>query len=218
MEVGGAAACADVDLVARSAARIVGVVVDARGNRSRTSRSHLFTPPYNPFRRDFHHLLAGSDDSGRFGFVDVPPGIYQAGVGVPEPAEYRPFAPVLAQGLADGRRELRVGLGEVVELAPLVARRVDPVTVHGVVTGMTGVSLYGLDIVVGAVEAGEAGGIGVGRTDAEGRFTAELDPRCSLSHAGVVSAIGSPSGSSSSPATRRSRCGYSRSAEGRRGC
>lgn len=172
--VGGGQVCADVDLFARSAARVVGVVVDARGAPTPNVQVHLFTPPYNPFRRDFGHLLAGSDGSGRFEFTEVPPGVYQAGVGVPRPDEDRPFAPVLAQAQANGQRDLRVGIGDVVELAPLVARPVAPVTVRGTLTGPPGAPREGLEIVATVVDAGDTGGWRVGRTDAEGRFTADL--------------------------------------------
>jgi hypothetical protein len=174
VQVGGAQVCAAVDLFARSSARVVGVVVDARGAPIPNAQVDLFTPPYNPFRRDFEHLLAGSDSDGRFEFVAVPPGTYRAGVGVPEPGPYRPFAPVLAHGRADGRRELRVGLGEIVELAPLITHRVEPVTVRGVVSGPAGLSLAGFVIVAAAVDAGDVGGMRVGETDGDGRFTAEL--------------------------------------------
>lgn len=174
VHLGDAQVCAAVDLFARSAARVVGVVVDARGAPIPNAQVDLFTPPYNPFRRDFEHLLAGSDSDGRFEFVAVPPGVYLAGVGVPEPSTYRPFAPVLAQARVDGRRELRVGLGEVVELAPMVTHRVEPVTVRGVLSGPPGASLAGFVIVAAAVNAGDVGGWRVGETDATGRFTAEV--------------------------------------------
>ncbi len=174
LELGGAQVCTDVDLFARSSARVVGVVVDARGAPAPNVQVEMFTTPYNPFRRDFGHLLAGSDGSGRFEFTEVPPGVYHAGIGVPRPDEDRPFAPVLAHAQANGQRELRVGIGAVVELAPLVARPVAPVTVRGALTGPPGASVEGLDVVVSAVDAGDTGGWLVGQTDAEGRFTADL--------------------------------------------
>ena len=164
-------ACVDIDLVARSTARVTGVLFDERGRPVADAQVDLYTPPYNPFRRDFEHLSTGSDAAGRFEFSAVPPGRYEGGVGVPRPGEYRPFSP--ARALVDGRPEIRVEPGATVAVAPIVARRVEPVMVHGQLSSPD-VPQSGADIVVSTPEAGDTGGWRLATTDANGRFSAEL--------------------------------------------
>ena len=164
-------ACVDVDVVARSTARVAGVLVDERGRPVADAPVDLYTAPYNPFRRDFEHLSTGSDAAGRFEFSAVPPGRYEGGVGVPRPGEYRPFAP--ARALIDGHPDIRVEPGATVELAPVVARRVEPVMVHGQLSSPA-VPQPGVEIVVSTPDAGDTGGWLLTTTDANGRFSAEL--------------------------------------------
>jgi hypothetical protein len=172
VSLAGGDACVDVDLVARSTARVTGVLVDERGRPVADAQVDLYTPPYNPFRRDFEQFTAGSDGAGRFVFEAVPSGVYQGGVGVPRPGEYRPFAPALA--LVDGHPDIRVEPGATVTVAPIVARRVEPVAVRGQVTAAPDVPLAGVAIVVSTPDAGDTGGWRATETDAAGRFTAEL--------------------------------------------
>lgn len=164
-------ACVDVDLVARSMARVTGVLVDERGRPVADAQVDLYTPPYNPFRRDFEHLSTGSDAAGRFEFAAVPPGRYEGGVGVPRPGEYRPFAP--ARALVDGHPEIRVEAGATVAVAPIVARRVEPVMVHGQLSSPDGPQ-SGVEIVASTPDAGDTGGWLLATTDANGRFSADL--------------------------------------------
>jgi hypothetical protein len=59
-------------------------------------------------------------------------------------------------------------------VAPIVARRVEPVAVRGQVRTAPDVPLAGVTIVVSTPDAGDTGGWRATLTDAAGRFTAEL--------------------------------------------
>ncbi len=166
-------ACMSVDLQARPTSRVEGVAVDARGRPLGQVQVELYTPPHNPFRRDFEQRPAISDASGRFLFDAVPPGTYVTGVGVPRPNRYDAYQPTFARP-GGQRREFTVAPGAVVDVGPIVAHRVEPVTVHGHVTGSGTVLRRGLDVVVAAVDAEEAGGWRAATTDVDGHFTVEL--------------------------------------------
>ncbi len=166
-----ASACLDLDVVAPSAARVSGIVVDAAGAPVAGVRVELFPSPYDQYAGGIV-IAAETDADGRYEIDRVPPGRYVAGVGVPYPSERNPIAPARARG-TDGSSLLTVGPGGRIDLRPLVAQPAPPVTVSGLVSAPQGTRVGGLFLVLQPLDGIATARVGGFRTLADGRFTIE---------------------------------------------
>lgn len=152
-------ACADVNLIARSSARVTGRVVDAAGQ-----------PLAGVFlTMGIIGMTTGAD--GSFVFTEVPPGDYTVGVSLAiGPSPMSPFAPTRAR-TASGSTVVRVAPGVQVTLPPLRLVKQGHAPLAGFVRTADGAPVSGVAVTALALdEEGNAVPSTARRTNAEGRF------------------------------------------------
>jgi len=130
------ATCAEVNVVAPSAARVTGIVVTPDGAPADGVFVELFPAPYNQWAGGFVHGAVSGPD-GRFTIERLPPGRYVGGIGVPYPSPERAVAPVLARSLSGGA-VLDIAPGMALEVAALVARPAPQIAVVGRIVAAPG--------------------------------------------------------------------------------
>ncbi|MEZ5283715.1 MAG: carboxypeptidase-like regulatory domain-containing protein [Vicinamibacterales bacterium] len=166
------AACADVDFLARSTAKVTGLVVDSSGAPAPGHRVEIFPSPYDQWAGGLT-LAAISGPDGRYTIDAVSPGRYVGGLHVPFPTGTNPAIPVRARA-AGGDEELVVPPDATVEVAALVAIPAPAFVVDGRVVGAPGAPLGGLELVLFALDGLPAARTRGATTRPDGAFTMRL--------------------------------------------
>ena len=168
-------ACAEVNFVASINSRISGDVIDERGNPLRGVFVQLRLADQVNLTRGPAGAGTNTDTAGRYQFDNLPPGRYLIGLNTeigPNPG--MPFAPVHARTL-DGHALASLDLGDSVAMAPIVAARLAPVVVSGVVRDRDGNAASG--VAIAPTMLGEQGRTYRSfpvKSDADGRFELRL--------------------------------------------
>lgn len=168
-------ACAEVNVVASINSRISGEVTDERGNRL----SGIFVGLRLADQVNLTRGAAGAGThtgaDGRYEFNDLPPGRYSIGLNTDSgPMPVMPFAPVDARTV-DGHALASLDLGGSVAMAPIVAARLTPVVVSGVVQDANGNPLSGVVIAPTMLaEQGRTYRSAPSTSGADGRFELRL--------------------------------------------
>jgi hypothetical protein len=162
-------ACATVDVLAPSTAKVSGVVRTESGTPAPGVRVEIFPLPYDQWAGGYV-TAATTDANGRYSIERIAPGVYGGGVGFPYPRESTPFSPVSAR-TSEGTTDIVVTPGADVQLRPIVVRPAPLVRVSGQVTGSLGNSVDDLILVLSALDAFPSSRTYAGKPDGSGRFT-----------------------------------------------